>query len=72
MEAARGRVAATLEREIPRFWESCGVAIAMRDAFCGRLVAAVLGHPDGKAPTRKRKPSREAQRVAHLPRRLPR
>lgn len=51
MEAARGRVAGVLDE-----WLGTG----KRDMLCGRLVAAVLGHPDGKAPkaARARKPGR--------------
>lgn len=41
MEAARGRVADVLDE-----W----LGAAKRDMLCGRLVRAVLGHPDGKVP----------------------
>lgn len=52
MEAARERVAGVLED--PRV--PLGIlSKAEIDALCSRLVAAVLGHPDGKTPRAKPK-----------------
>lgn len=64
LAAARERVAGVLED--PRV--PLGILGKPEfDALCSRLVTAVLGHPDGRAPRAKLGP--EAQRVAHLPRR---
>lgn len=48
MEAARERVASVLEEVAPRSWD--GWPPGLRDTLCGRLVTAVIGHPDGKVP----------------------
>lgn len=54
IEAARERVAGVLEELVPRGWGSW--TPPLRDALCSRLVTAVLGHPDGRAPSTKRRP----------------
>ncbi len=48
MEAARARVRAVIRDEYPD--------VPVGDYVCRRLVTAVLGHPDGKAPKVARKP----------------
>lgn len=57
MEAARNRVARVIVDgiDVPPFQ----MDLRDRDALCGRIVAAVLGHPDGRAPKAARaKPTR--------------
>lgn len=62
MEAARERVGRVLVDE-------CNVAPYMldtthREALAGKLVTAVLGHPDGKAPRQPAGAGRKARRFA--------
>lgn len=53
MEAARGRVAVVLRDVYPHI-------VTVEESVCSRLVAAVLGHPDGKVPktSRAKQPGR--------------
>lgn len=57
MEAARGRVAVVLRDAYPD-------VVMVDQTVCGRLVSAVLGHPDGKAPRQPAGAGRKARRFA--------
>lgn len=57
--AARERVAVLLRESLE------GTSLELiTDQFCGRLVSAVLGHPDGKAPRQPAGAGRKARRFA--------
>lgn len=56
MEAARKRVAGVLAEYGPGYEVLHAGSMEKVEALCSRLVTAVLGHPDGRAPRAKRRP----------------
>lgn len=58
MEAARARVGVLLRESLD------GIGPIVTDEFCGRVVRAVLGHPDGKPPRQPAGAGRRSRRFA--------
>lgn len=65
MEAARERVWHVLDdRMTSGVPEWANLGSEDRATLCGRLVSAVLGHPDGKAPRQPAGAGRKSRRFA--------